>query len=147
MVCLGNICRSPMAEGIMQSKIEEYGLNAIVDSCGTANYHVGDSPDNRAQQTLLRHDTDISQLHGRQFSIEDFDNFDLIFTMDESNYQNILKLARNKEDQNKVEMIMNKAYPGENIPVPDPYYGGAQGFEDTFQMLDLACEKISKEIQ
>lgn len=143
MVCLGNICRSPMAEGIMRDKINEYGLNAQVDSCGTADYHVGDSPDHRAQKTLKQHKSDISMLRGRQFQISDFDSFDLIFTMDDNNYGNIMALARNEEDEKKVEMIMNKAYPNENIPVPDPYYGGINGFEEVYQMLTLACDKIA----
>lgn len=143
MVCLGNICRSPMAEGIMRSKIEEYGLNAEVDSCGTANYHVGDSPDHRAQNTLKQHHNDISMLRGRQFELGDFDKFDLIFTMDDSNYKDIMSLARNEQDEKKVEMIMNIAYPNENIPVPDPYYGGINGFEEVYQMLTLVCDQIA----
>jgi protein-tyrosine phosphatase len=136
-----------MAEGVMRSKIEKYNLDAVVDSCGTANYHVGDSPDRRAQLTLKNKHTDISQLRGRQFSISDFDEFDVIYTMDEENYMDILALARNEEDKNKVDMIMNKLYPKENISVPDPYYGGQQDFEDTFTMLDLVCEKISDELK
>ncbi len=146
MVCLGNICRSPMAEGIMRSKINKYDLDVMVDSCGTASYHVGDSPDGRAQSTLKSHGNDISGLRGRQFKTSDFDSFDLIYTMDIDNYHNILALARNQKDKDKVDMIMNKLYPGENIPVPDPYYGGQKGFEDVFEMLDLACEKIAEEI-
>lgn len=147
MVCLGNICRSPMAEGIMRSKIEKYQMDAIVDSCGTANYHVGESPDYRAQQTIKKHQGDISQLRGRQFSMADFDAFDFIFAMDESNYQNILRLARNENDRKKVELILNRVYPHENIPVPDPYYGGTSGFENTYKLLDLACEKIANDIR
>ena len=131
----------------MRSKIKKYRLDAVVDSCGTANYHVGDSPDQRAQLTLKKQDTDISQLKGRQFSISDFDRFDIIYTMDEDNYRNVLALARNEDDKNKVDMIMNKLYPKENIPVPDPYYGGQQDFEDTYKMLDLVCEKISDELK
>lgn len=145
MVCLGNICRSPMAEGIMRSKIAQYNLNISVDSCGTANYHVGEAPDYRAQQTLKRHQTDISMLKGRQFSVNDFDEFDMIFTMDESNYYNIIALARSEDDKNKVEMIMNTVNAGENISVPDPYYGGADGFENTYKMLNLACDCILKD--
>ena len=143
MVCLGNICRSPMAEGIMRDKIREYGIKAQVDSCGTANYHVGESPDHRAQKTLKQHKSDISMLRGRQFQVSDFDSFDLIFTMDESNYRNIIALARNDQDKEKVEMIMNMAYPNENIPVPDPYYGGINGFEEVYEMLTLACNQIA----
>ncbi|OYT16323.1 MAG: protein-tyrosine-phosphatase [Bacteroidetes bacterium 4572_77] len=146
MVCLGNICRSPMAEGIMRSKIKTLGKNIKVDSCGTAAYHVGDRPDPRSQKTLLDHNNDISDLRGRQFSLKDFDKFDLIFTMDESNYDNIMALARNKEDENKVQMIMNRLYAGGNISVPDPYYGGGEGFEQVYSMLDMACDKILEDI-
>ena len=147
MVCLGNICRSPMAEGIMRSKIEQNNMNITVDSCGTAAYHVGDSPDQRAQQTLKKHQTDISNLRGRQFSVKDFDEFDLIFTMDKHNYNDIINMARNKSDKNKVEMIMNAVYENENISVPDPYYGGSDGFETTYKMLDLACTNILKNLK
>lgn len=147
MVCLGNICRSPMAEGIMRSKITNYHLNAIVDSCGTADYHIGDSPDRRAQQTLRKNGADISNLKGRQFEISDFDKFDRIFAMDENNYFDLISLARNDMDKSKVEMIMNQVYPNENIPVPDPYYGGMEGFDNTYKMLDLACENISTQIK
>lgn len=147
MVCLGNICRSPMAEGIMRSKIEKHQLQAEVDSCGTASYHVGDSPDLRAQQTLRKYGMDISKLKGRQFEIADFDNFDLIYTMDESNYQNILKLTRSQADSDKVEMILNTIAPDENIPVPDPYYGGQGGFEHCYELLDSACEEIANRVK
>lgn len=143
MVCLGNICRSPMAEGIMRSKIEKYQLNAEVDSCGTAAYHVGDSPDLRAQNTLRKHQIDISMLRGRQFEVADFDHFDLIYAMDESNYHHILMLARSQTDEDKVEMILNTISPNENIPVPDPYYGGQGGFDQCYGLLDSACEEIA----
>lgn len=147
MVCLGNICRSPMAEGIMRAKIEKHHLDAQVDSCGTAAYHVGDTPDPRAQETLRKKDMDISHLRGRQFDISDFDRFDLIFTMDESNYQNILNLSRSPSDSEKVDMILNKISPNENIPVPDPYYGGQNGFDECYKLLDLACEEIAKSLK
>ena len=146
MICLGNICRSPMAEGIMRTKIQEKGLNIEVDSCGTAAYHIGDSPDIRSQETLKKHHTDISQLRGRQFKISDFDEFDLIFTMDKNNYNDIIALARNNKDRKKVDLILNTIYPGKNSPVPDPYYGGQEGFEDNYKMLNLACESILKKL-
>jgi len=147
MVCLGNICRSPMAEGIMRAKIEKYHIDATVDSCGTAAYHVGDRPDPRAIQTLKKHDLDISHLHGRQFEMEDLERFDLIYTMDESNYRNIMNLAKTKTEESKVAMILNTIYPNENIPVPDPYYGGQNGFDQNYELLDLACEEIAKRIK
>lgn len=136
-----------MAEGIMRSKIDKYQLNAMVDSCGTAAYHVGDSPDPRAKQTLRKHHLDISNLRGRQFEIEDFDKFDLIYAMDKSNYNHLIKLARSQSDRDKIEMLLNTVSPGEFIPVPDPYYGGQSGFEQTYKLLDLACEEIAKLIK
>jgi len=136
-----------MAEGILRKKVEERNLNIVTDSCGTADYHIGESPDRRAQQTIRKHGHDISDLRGRQFEIKDFDRFDFIYTMDENNYKDILELARNEEDRKKVNMIMNEAYPNENIAVPDPYYGGINGFEETFKMLDLATEKILEKIK
>lgn len=146
MVCLGNICRSPLAEGIMKSKIEQQKLNLSVDSAGTADYHVGESPDLRSQENARAHGIDISMLRGRQFSIEDFDRFDRIFAMDSSNYKNILALAQNSDHEKKVQMILNIPYPGSDKSVPDPYYGGEQGFENVFQLLDHACDKIIEEI-
>jgi protein-tyrosine phosphatase len=147
MICLGNICRSPMAEGIMKSKIMQHGLNAEVDSCGTANYHVGDSPDYRAQKTLKNQQIDISSHLGRQFQVEDFDKFDFIYTMDESNHNNILALARNAADQQKVKMILDEIYPGKNLDVPDPYYGSLSDFQSTFNLLDEACDAIVDKVK
>ncbi len=147
MICLGNICRSPMAEGIMRSKIEKNNLTAKVDSCGTANYHVGDYPDYRAQSTMKKHGIDISAHLGRQFQMDDFDTFDLIYTMDQNNFNHIFSLARNDAEQKKVKMIMNEVFPGENRDVPDPYYGTNEGFEETYKLLDLACEKIANGVK
>jgi protein-tyrosine phosphatase len=142
MVCLGNICRSPMAEGIMRKKIEERGLPYTVDSAGTANYHVGENPDGRAVQKMKSYKTDISKLCGRQFTKKDFDAFDLILAMDDSNYRNIHKLARSEEDKNKVHLILNFVSPGSNMSVPDPYYGGDEGFEHVYQLLNEACDRV-----
>ena len=145
-VCLGNICRSPMAEGIMRQKIKDYDLDAMVDSCGTANYHVGESPDRRGIQTLHNYDIDISNLQGRQFHISDFDHFNFIFTMDTSNYENIIALARNEKDKAKVQLLLDETYPGEQRVVPDPYYGGADGFEETYALVDAACESLAQRL-
>jgi protein-tyrosine phosphatase len=147
MVCLGNICRSPMAEGIMREKLKESQIKGMVDSCGTASYHVGDDPDRRAQSCLMNHNIDIHSLRGRQFDISDFDKFDYIFTMDENNYRDIKSLCRSERDEAKVSMIMNEVYPNQNKAVPDPYYGGIEGFEYTYELLDLACEKIAKRLK
>ncbi|WP_250432662.1 low molecular weight protein-tyrosine-phosphatase [Hanstruepera flava] len=141
MVCLGNICRSPLAEGILKSKLPKSDF--IVDSAGTGNYHVGDLPDKRSIQVAEKYGLDITNQRGRQFTVLDFDNFDLIYVMDESNYQNVIKLARNQDDVDKVNFILNEIYPNQNHSVPDPYTGGIQGFENTFKMLDEACNEIA----
>lgn len=141
-VCLGNICRSAMAEGIMSDKVKSQELNISVDSAGTANYHVGEAPDRRMQQKATEHSLNISNQRGRQFKTEDFDEFDYIFAMDESNRDNILRLARNENDENKVELFLNLSNPNMELSVPDPYYGGEQGFEDVYQMLNEACDSF-----
>src|SRR5690606_15304055 len=142
MVCLGNICRSPLAEGILKSKLPKQ--NFIVDSAGTANYHVGIAPDVRSIAVAKKYGLDISNLKGRQFSTTDFDMFDLIYVMDESNYNNVLSVARNESDKAKVKLILNEMYPNQNLVVPDPYYGGEEGFENVYKMLDEACTKIAE---
>jgi len=141
MVCLGNICRSPLAQGILESKVNKSKVR--IDSAGTAAYHVGNSPDERSIEVAKKYGVHINDQRARKFVIEDFDEFSVIYAMDESNYQNILKLARNKADENKVKMILNEVYPGKNLNVPDPYYGGNQGFENVYKMLDKACEVIA----
>jgi len=141
MVCLGNICRSPLAQEILESKVNKSKVR--IDSAGTAAYHVGNSPDERSIEVAKKYGVHINDQRARKFVIEDFDEFSVIYAMDESNYQNILKLARNKADENKVKMILNEVYPGKNLNVPDPYYGGNQGFENVYKMLDKACEVIA----
>ena len=143
MVCLGNICRSPLAEGILQSKLPN---NFLVDSAGTANYHVNSSPDIRSIEVAKKYGLNISKQKGRQFTVSDFDAFDLIYVMDTSNYDNVIALARNEEDKAKVKFILNEIYPNQNHDVPDPYYGGKQGFESVYKMLDEACDIISEKL-
>jgi protein-tyrosine phosphatase len=141
MVCLGNICRSPLAEGILRSKIKNN--NVMIDSAGTAAYHVGNLPDIRSIEVADKYNIDITNQKARKFTIRDFDTFDFIYAMDESNYKNILTLARNRIDEKKVKMILNETHPNKNISVPDPYYGGQDGFENVYRMLDEACELIA----
>ena len=143
MVCLGNICRSPLAEGILKSKLPN---DFIVDSAGTANYHVGSPADKRSVAVAKKYGLDISNLRGRQFDISDFDTFDFIYVMDESNFSNIVKIARNDEDIAKVTLILNEVHPNKNFEVPDPYYGGDYGFDNVYKMLDEACEIIAKKL-
>lgn len=136
MVCLGNICRSPLAEGILRHLAQEKGLDWEVDSAGTGNWHVGDPPDRRSVKVAHRHGIDISMLKGRQFSIQDFDQFDIIYVMDLDNYRDVLRKARNGEDQNKVRLLLENRQ-----PVPDPWYDDAL-FEPVYKMIYQACERI-----
>jgi protein-tyrosine phosphatase len=146
-VCLGNICRSAIAEGILIDKVKTEYLNIKVDSAGTSDYHIGEAPDKRMQQKAIEHNLDISYQKGRQFIKTDFDEFDYIFAMDESNKENILRLSRTEEDINKVALFLEENHPDKNLNVPDPYYGGAQGFEDVYQMLDIACDNFIKNLR
>ena len=142
MVCLGNICRSPIAEGVLRHKAAQLGLDIEVDSAGTAAYHVGEQPDPRMQETALKHDIDISGQSARQFSTDDFELFDIIYAMDSSNYQDILSLTEKDVHRDKVKMLLNEYKPGSDMSVPDPWYGGADGFEEVFQLVDEACGQI-----
>lgn len=142
MVCLGNICRSPLAEGILSSKVDPEKV--FVDSAGTSDYHIGHSPDPRSVSIAQNRKLDITSQKGRQFSVSDFDEFDHIYVMDMSNLKDVLALARNESDRNKVSLILDELFPGENVEVPDPYYGGDDGFGKVYDMLDEACEVIAE---
>lgn len=142
MVCLGNICRSPMAEGIMAHMIHKQRLPWHVDSAGTSNYHEGEAPDYRSILKMEKYGIDISLQRSRPFSEADFDRFDLILCMDENNLLNVAKKAKNDAHKAKISMIMEYVHPGERMGVPDPYYGGEAGFEKVYQMLWQACEKV-----
>lgn len=141
MVCLGNICRSPLAEGILKSKIDPSKVE--VASAGTGDWHVGQLPDDRSIKIAEKHNIDITDQRGRHFTSKDFDEFDLIYVMDNSNKENVLALAKNDEHRKKVKLILDEIFPGENVDVPDPYYGGNSGFDSVYKMLDEACEKIA----
>ncbi|WP_424494386.1 low molecular weight protein-tyrosine-phosphatase [Salinimicrobium sp. GXAS 041] len=145
MVCLGNICRSPLAEGILKSKVDPDKV--FIDSAGTSNYHVGDTPDRRSIAVAKENELDITTQKGRQFRVSDFDEFDHIYVMDMSNYHDVVSLARNEEQKAKVKMILNEIFPGENVEVPDPYHGGNDGFNKVYKMLDEACEIIANKLE
>tara|TARA_B100000614_G_C14225303_1_gene359983 strand:+ start:130 stop:579 length:450 start_codon:yes stop_codon:yes gene_type:complete len=139
MVCLGNICRSPLAEGILKSKSN----NIIVDSAGTAGYHIGSRPDQRSIEIGLKNNIDITNQRARQFTSNDFDDFDKIYAMDNDNYSKIISLATNQDQIDKVDLILNEVYPNQFKSVPDPYYGGEKGFENIYNLLEKACEQIA----
>lgn len=147
MVCLGNICRSPLADGLLRKKVIESGLAIEVDSAGTSGFHAGDAPDSRMRATAKELGCPIDDLRSRQFMVNDFDAFDVIYVMDKSNRSNVLSLARNSEDKSKVKMILNESNPSMDLEVPDPYYGGDQGFIDVFNLLDEATNVIISKIK
>lgn len=136
MVCLGNICRSPLAEGILRHLSSQKGLNWQIDSAGTGNWHVGHPPDRRSIAVAKKHGIDISGLRGRQFSTADFDQFDRIFVMDLDNYRDVLQKVRSEADRLKVQLLLN-----DQQPVPDPWYDDAL-FEPVFKLIQGACERI-----
>ncbi|HYC85893.1 MAG TPA: low molecular weight protein-tyrosine-phosphatase [Chryseosolibacter sp.] len=135
-VCLGNICRSPLAEAIFRHKIKKKGLAEDIeaDSCGTSNYHIGDPPDPRTIQNAVRNGIAIEHC-GRQLSIDDLASFDYILAMDKSNYQNILRLAGTEGVRSKLK-LMREYDPVQTGDVPDPYHGGEEGFQEVFDILD-----------
>jgi protein-tyrosine phosphatase len=144
MVCLGNICRSPLAEGLLASKLPKGKF--FVDSAGTGNYHIGKQPDQRSVLTAEKHGLDITNQKARQFTPRDFDDFDYIFVMDNTNYDDVISLAKNEQQKSKVELILNELFPGDNVDVPDPYYGLQNGFDMVYEMLDETCEILSKKL-
>jgi protein-tyrosine phosphatase len=146
-VCLGNICRSPMAEGILRHLAQERGIDITTDSAGTGDYHVGEEPDRRAIAAMERYGIDIGDLRARQFTAADFERFDRILAMDASNLANMLKLAPNAELAAKARLVMDHAPQHPEREVPDPYFGGDEGFDHVYRMLVKACEAILDELE
>ncbi len=144
MVCLGNICRSPLAEGILQSKVDP--AYAEVDSAGTAGYHVGNPPDRRSVAVAEKYGIDISHQKCRKFGPSDFKYFDHIYVMDYSNYEDVIAQAQTLEEKGKVKLLLEEVSLS-ITEVPDPYYGGKDGFEYVFDLIDKACEAIAKKIE
>lgn len=144
MVCLGNICRSPLAEGIMQHKIAETGANWEVDSAGTNGYHVGESPHRLSQKVAAKHGIDISGQRARNFRPDDFEKFDIIYAMADDVIDEIKWMAGKKFDAGKIKLLMDEVYPGKKIDVPDPWYGTEPGYHEVYDMIDNACDKIIK---
>jgi protein-tyrosine phosphatase len=145
-VCLGNICRSPLAEGIMLHLKNRHNLALEIDSAGTANYHAGEAPDKRTVANALKNGIDLSALRARQFVADDFEKFDRIYVMDKSNLKNVLALAKTPEHREKVGLLLGCLNDQQQHEVPDPYYGGERGFEDVFQLVYRACEAIKNDL-
>lgn len=144
MVCLGNICRSPLAEGILQSKLPADKFK--VDSAGTGNWHAGQGPDKRSVATAKNRGLDISCQIARQLKVNDFTEFDHIYVMDNSNLRDVLRLAPNEAAKAKVKLMMDEIFPGQDVDVPDPYFGGPEGFDKVYDMLDEACEIVANKL-
>lgn len=148
-VCLGNICRSPMAEGILKNKIDNLGLNDryVVDSAGIGNWHSGEQPDPRMRATALEKGIELNSL-ARQVTSKDFKKFDLLIAMDRSNYSELLIMANDEEERSRVT-LMRKFDPiaSDDLNVPDPYFGGDEGFEDVYFMLERSCKNLLEYLQ
>jgi protein-tyrosine phosphatase len=144
MVCLGNICRSPMAEGILQEKAKQAGLNWIVDSAGTNGYHTGEAPHPLSQKVAQLNGIDISKQIARDFVPEDFKRFDKIYAMAEDVLDDIFRIAGKQFDATRAGLLLNELFPGENREVPDPWYGSEAGYHQVFKIMNEACDAIIK---
>ncbi len=142
MVCLGNICRSPLAEGILKKKVKEAGLKWTIDSAGTNGYHNGEAPHRLSQKVASLHGIDISYQRSRKFSMSDFEEYDKIYVMAGEVYDDLKRLSGKKFQPEKINFLMNEIYPGENRDVPDPWYGGEEGYHEVFEMMERACERL-----
>jgi protein-tyrosine phosphatase len=142
MVCLGNICRSPLAEGILQDKIIKVGLQWSVDSAGTNDYHIGEAPHYLSQKVANQHGIDICHQRKRKFVPEDFDRFDKIYALAEDVLYDIKRIAKNKFDKSKVDLLMNELYPGKNLDVPDPWDGPEREYHEAYKLIEAACDAI-----
>lgn len=141
MVCLGNICRSPLAEGILHSMAKQNNLDWTIDSAGTGSWHIGQGPDGRSVEIASKYGLDISHQRARQFHYPDFEEFDIIYAMDTSNYDDIIKQANSDEERSKVKLILDELGQGGNLSVPDPYWDD-NGFDNVYHMLKEACAGI-----
>ena len=145
MVCLGNIYRSPLAEGILAHRTKQ--LEIKVDSAGTAAYHIGELPDKRSIEIANKYNINLRSQRARQFSRADFDEFDIIYAMDTNNLAHLISLTETEKERNKIRLILNEINPGACESVPDPYYGGENGFQNVYNMLNEACDKIVQNIE
>ncbi|MES1214002.1 MAG: low molecular weight protein-tyrosine-phosphatase [Bacteroidota bacterium] len=142
MVCLGNICRSPLAEGILQDKAFKAGLKWSVESAGTNSYHIGEPPHPLSQKVALQNGIDISKQRARRFVAEDFEVYDMIYALAEDVMNDIRYISKKKFNPEKIDLLMNELYPGKNMDVPDPYYGPEAGYHVVYKMIDEVSEAI-----
>jgi protein-tyrosine phosphatase len=142
MVCLGNICRSPLAEGVMKHKVKEGGLDWEVDSAGTSNYQTGCPPHELSQKIAQLNGIDICDQKCRQYVKEDILNFDKIYVMDQQNYLNVKRISGKYWDEKKVDLLMNEVYPSQNLSIPDPWFGEEEDYHKVYKMIEKACDTI-----
>jgi protein-tyrosine phosphatase len=142
MVCLGNICRSPLAEGILQHKAHEAGLNWVVESAGTNSYHIGEPPHHLSQKVALLNGINICEQRARRFTKEDFNNYDIIYAMADDVLEDMKKIARDHYDPSKAILFLEELYPGTNRSVPDPWYGPEPGYHEVFDLISQTCDSI-----
>ncbi len=146
MVCLGNICRSPLAHGILNHKVKKAKLKVVVDSAGTGSWHIGSSPDIRSINTANKYGIDISNQKARQITKEDLDRFDVIYVMDNQNQKDVVSLCSNEKQKNKIKLILNQQSNQSIKSVPDPYYDEMDGFEYVYNLLNEACQEITNKL-
>jgi protein-tyrosine phosphatase len=142
MVCLGNICRSPLAEGVLKHKAREAGLDWTVESAGTNGYHIGEAPHHLSQKVARLNGIDICEQRARRFVKADFDRYDKIYAMAEDVMDDIRRIAIEKYDAAKVDLFLNELYPGKNASVPDPWYGTEPGYHEVYKLINETCEAI-----
>ncbi len=142
MVCLGNICRSPLAEGILQDKAFKAGLTWTIESAGTNSYHTGEPPHPLSQKVARLNGIDISQQRARRFTATDFEVYDKIYALAEDVMEEMRRIGKNKFDAAKTDLLMNELYPGQNLDVPDPWYGSEPGYHEVYELINKACNKI-----
>lgn len=142
MVCLGNICRSPLAEGILQEKAFKAGLNWSIESAGTNNYHTGEPPHPLSQKVAKLNGIDISQQRARRFMAEDFEKYDLIYALAADVLDDMRRIAKQRFDEQKAVLLMNELYPGKDMDVPDPWYGPEPGYHEVFELISRVCDAI-----
>ena len=147
MVCLGNICRSPLAEGILQHKAWQAGLNWSVESAGTNSYHIGEPPHKLSQKVASLNGIDICRQRARRFNAEDFKIYDKIYAMAQDVIDDMKHIAGKKYDAGKVDLLLNELYPGKNMDVPDPWYGPEPGYHEVYKLIDAACEAIIRKYE
>lgn len=147
MVCLGNICRSPLAEGILKHKVKAAGLNWQIDSAGTNGYHIGEAPHRLSQKVAKLNGIDICDQKARQFSKEDFNRYDKIYALADDVVDEIKWIANEKYNPDKVDLLLNELHPGENLSVPDPWYGPEPGYHEVYSLIEAACDAIVRKYE